>query len=105
MSLDGRETRLRRRPRVVWRELGGEAVLLDLDGELYFGLDEVGTRVWTLIEEPRPLGEIHAVLLAEYAVGAEELWRDLRELAERLVAAGLAEVEPPTPPPPASPGS
>jgi hypothetical protein len=94
-------TRIRRRPRVVWRELAGEAVLLDLDGERYFGLDEVGTRVWILIEEPRPLAELHGALLAEYAVGADELWRDLVELVDRLVAAGLAEVEPP----PDAPGS
>lgn len=87
-------TRIRRRPRVVWRELAGEAVLLDLDGERYFGLDEVGTRVWTLIEEPRALAEVHGALLAEYAVGADELWRDLVELVDRLVTAGLAEVEP-----------
>jgi hypothetical protein len=93
------ETRIVRRAEVVWRELDGEAVLLDLSSELYFGLDEVGTRMWALLEADRPLGEVHRLLLAEFEVGAEELWRDLAELVGRLVAAGLAEPAVPHPPP------
>lgn len=89
------ETRIARRDRVVWRELDGEAVLLDLESEVYFGLDDVGTRIWSLLEADRPLGEVHRLLLAEYEVAAEELWRDLAELVERLLAAGLAAPHPP----------
>jgi len=87
----GPATRVARRSQVVWRELDGEAVLLDLESEVYFGLDLVGTRIWSLLEADRPLGEVHRLLLAEYEVGAEELWVDLVELVGRLVAAGLAE--------------
>src|SRR5262249_46846096 len=31
---------------VLVQELGGESVLLNLNGGRYFGLDEVGTRMW-----------------------------------------------------------
>ncbi|HSL81211.1 MAG TPA: PqqD family protein [Thermoanaerobaculia bacterium] len=89
------ETRIARRDRVVWRELDGEAVLLDLESEVYFGLDDVGTRIWSLLEADRPLGEVHRRLLAEYDVGSEEAWRDLAGLVERLLAAGLVESRPP----------
>ena len=91
----GPETRIARRDRVVWRELDGEAVLLDLESEAYFGLDEVGTRIWSLLEAERPLAEVHRLLLAEYEVGAEELWGDLVGLVGRLLAAGLVEAPPP----------
>ena len=33
-------------PDVLSQEVNGETVLLDLEGESYFGLNEVGTRVW-----------------------------------------------------------
>lgn len=89
------ETRVARRAQVVWRELEGEAVLLDLESEVYFGLDAVGTRIWSLLEADRPLGEVHRLLLAEYEAGPDELWRDLAELVGRLLAAGLAEAHPP----------
>ncbi len=36
---------------VIFRELDGEAVILNLDTGIYFGLDAVGTRIWRLIEE------------------------------------------------------
>ena len=44
---------------VLFQEVAGETVLLDLNSESYFGLDEVGTRIWTLLNEGRtacPLG-------------------------------------------------
>ena len=38
-------------PAVVFRQMDDGAVLLDLESGVYFGLDEVGTRVWTLLLE------------------------------------------------------
>ena len=34
---------------VLVSELDGESVLLNLKSECYFGLDEVGTRLWELL--------------------------------------------------------
>ena len=36
---------------VVSRDLEGEAVILNLDSGTYFGLDRVGTRIWSLLQE------------------------------------------------------
>ena len=38
-------------PEVMSQEVSGETVLLDLQSESYFGLDEVGTRIWQLLQE------------------------------------------------------
>jgi hypothetical protein len=38
-------------PEVLFQEVGGEAVLLDLKSESYFGLDDVGMRIWQLLQE------------------------------------------------------
>ena len=35
---------------VLSQEVNGETVLLDLEGEAYFGLNEVGTRIWQLLQ-------------------------------------------------------
>jgi len=38
---------------VLFRELEGEAVILSVEGGTYYGLDDVGTRMWTaLLEAP-----------------------------------------------------
>lgn len=75
------------------QEVSGETVLLDLKGECYFGLDEVGTRIWQLIQEHGDLKKIHEIMLDEYNVGGEKLQRDLDELVTKLVDAGLANLE------------
>ena len=33
-------------PQILFQKLGNEAVILHLQSEEYFGLDEVGTRIW-----------------------------------------------------------
>ena len=74
------------------QEVGGEAVLLDLKSETYFGLDSVGTRIWQLVERDGELKAIHAVLLAEYEVSAERLEDDLLKLVAQLAEKGLVTV-------------
>ena len=76
---------------VLFQEVSGETVLLDLASEQYFGLDEVGTRIWALLNEGRSVGEMVEILLGEYAVGREQLEADVRELLGALMDAGLIE--------------
>lgn len=95
MSGGGRRVEIA--PGVVYREVGGEAVLLDLDSQRYFTLDVVGTRMWALLAEHGSLDEARHRLLAEYEVDAATLARDLDELVERLAAEGLVRVREPEP--------
>ena len=79
-------------PDVLFRDVGGEAVLLNLDSETYFGLDAVGTRMWQVLTTSPSLAAAHATLLTEYTVTPELLEHDLIELVDRLVAHGLLVV-------------
>ncbi len=74
---------------MLFQEVSGETVLLDLESEQYFGLDEVGTRVWQLLNAGRDLEGIVDTLLAEYEVEPEQLRADVTSLLESLVEAGL----------------
>lgn len=76
-------------PRVLCQEVAGEAVLLDLDSEKYFGLNAVGLRVWQLLQRGDDVGAIFEVLAAEYAVAPATLAADLEDLMRRLRQAGL----------------
>ena len=80
-------------PEVMLQEIDGEAVLLDLKSECYFGLDSVGTRIWRLIERNGHLKTVHSALLGEYDVESGRLEQDLRDLVAKLVEAGLVSVE------------
>ena len=76
----------------VSADLAGEAVILSLQSGMYYGLDEIGAYIWTLIQEPRTVGEIRDAILDEYDVESDRCERDAVELLERLADAGLVEV-------------
>lgn len=76
-------------PRVLCQEVAGEAVLLDLESEKYFGLNAVGLRVWQLLQQSDDPGRIFHTLAAEYEVDAATLAADLQDLFQRLNQAGL----------------
>jgi hypothetical protein len=71
----------------VHTALGDEAVILGLQDGVYYGLDAVGARVWSLLSVPRRVSEIIALVVQEFDVSAEQCERDvialLAELTER----------------------
>jgi hypothetical protein len=74
---------------VLSRQLEGETVIVDTDGGEYFGLDEVGTRIWAWLQEDLTLSQVLDRLEAEYAMPRDQLARDLLSLVDDLTAAGL----------------
>ena len=74
-------------------ELAGEAVILDVQEGLYYGLDEVGASVWKLIQTPTTVAEIQAGIMEEYDVDAAQCEQDVIELIAELAEAGLVVVK------------
>ena len=73
--------------------LGTESVLLSLKSERYFGLDEIGTRMWTVLTTTPSVQEAYVALLSEYEVEPEILRNDLEDLLKQLVEQGLIEIK------------
>ncbi len=69
--------------------LEGKAVLLHLTTGKYFSLNEVGTRVFALLQEGRSLGEMRRTLGAEYEADQAVIDADLDELLRALEAASI----------------
>jgi hypothetical protein len=72
--------------------LGEEAAVLNLKNSVYYGLDSVGARVWTLLQQPRSVGELRDTLLSEYEVEVRRCEQDLLALLESMRREGLIEV-------------
>ena len=73
--------------------LDDEAVILDFRSGTYYGLNEVGARVWQLIEQPRTLDELVRTICAEYEVDPGPCREDLIGLLRNLEQAGLIKLE------------
>ena len=77
----------------VSSDLAGEIVMLNLKNGTYYGLDDVGARIWGLIQEPRPVAAVRDAILGEYEVEPERCERDLLALLRELQDSGLIEVK------------
>jgi ornithine carbamoyltransferase len=78
---------------VFAQEVDGEMVLLDMNSENYFGLDEVGTAIWQAMQESGSLEEVYRAMLEQYEVEPEVLEKDLLDFVQKLNDSGLAEIK------------
>ena len=62
---------------LMMADLEGEAVLLNIQTGRYFGLNDVGTTIWTLIQTPRAIEAILQEMIALYDVPELALRADL----------------------------
>ncbi|HEY3043323.1 MAG TPA: PqqD family protein [Vicinamibacterales bacterium] len=74
---------------VVFRELDGEGVILNLASGIYFGLDQTGMRMWQLIDQHGQLTAVLAALCEEFDAPRDTMERDLLNLASELSEKGL----------------
>jgi hypothetical protein len=77
---------------VLISKLQDEAVILNLDSERYFGLDDVGTRILTVLTNSESIEAAYESLLAEYNVDRTVLRQDLLALVESLLQQGLVQI-------------
>lgn len=85
-------TRVTVPPGVMFRDLDGEAVVLELESGRYFGLNETGTRMWLLLQEHGSMEEALCALLVEYDVNEERLRKELLSFVDTLSAQRLLQV-------------
>lgn len=74
-------------------DLSNEAVILNLKTGIYYGLDKVGARVWSLIQSPQKLVDVRDVIVEEYDVDPQQCENDLLALLQEMQAKGLIEVK------------
>ncbi len=79
-------------PGVLHKNLGGEAVLLDLGTETYFGLDAVGARMWALVTTAPSIQAAYETMLGEYDVASDVLKHDMDQFVADLVERGLLRI-------------
>lgn len=77
----------------IFRDLDGEAVILDISSGTYFGLNAVGASIWQLIEQHGQLSAVLEALSGEFGAPRDVLERDLLALVTQLAEARLGEVK------------
>jgi sorbitol-specific phosphotransferase system component IIA len=77
---------------VLVQELSGEFILLNLENEEYYGLDDVGSSIWSFLRELGSLQLAFDRLLERYDVEPQVLKQDLLEIVEKWIQNDLVSV-------------
>ena len=76
----------------VSTDLGKEVIILGINSEEYYSLEEVGARIWGLIQEPKTVRNILDTLLNDYDVEPKRCERDLLAVLQEMADEGLIEI-------------
>jgi len=83
---------VKRMPDQVSCDLSGEAVILNLNSGMYYGIDEIGALIWAALEEPRTLEYLRETILRDYQIDKETCDHDVIAFLADMNAAGLIEI-------------
>lgn len=78
---------------VLFQELDGEAVLLSARSGQYYGLNELGARIWQGLASGNSMAGLLSGITSEYEVGEGRLIDDVARFLDSLEQAGLVKVE------------
>ena len=76
-------------PDVVFKRLDDRMVLIHLETNQVFELNDTGARIWEMLEAGADEDDIAERLSAEFEVAPEQLQRDLNDLLRELTSQGL----------------
>ena len=79
-----KESTVIRNKEVFASEIDNEVVMMHIKTGKYYGLDDIGSRIWEMMEEKIRVEDLIQQLLEEYEVSEEECTRDVLELLENL---------------------
>jgi hypothetical protein len=74
-------------------DLGGEAIILSIKTGIYYTLDPIGSRIWSIIKDPVQVGKIRDIIIREYDVDKAKCEEDLISLFSDLEKEGLITIE------------
>ncbi|MFA5383188.1 MAG: lasso peptide biosynthesis PqqD family chaperone [Eubacteriales bacterium] len=78
---------------LVAADKDGKKVMLNIDKGTYYGLDDIGSHIWDLLEVPRKIQEVVDLLLQEYDVEEKVCQHDVMLFINKLYDRGLVDID------------
>ncbi len=83
---------IKRGEKTASRVIEGEAIIFTPEDSMIHSLNEVGTRIWELLEEEKTIDEIVSVICEEFEVEKDKAEQDIDEFIELLSKKGITEI-------------
>ena len=85
------QTRIKRSDRPLTSSVADELVMFDTEKGKYYGLNDIATEIWNILDEPVTVEELCEALTAEFEVSEEQCRNDLLTFLPKLLEKGLVE--------------
>lgn len=85
----GPDTIIQRNPDLLYNEIDREVVMLSIENSEYYGMDQVGSRIWEILEKPVSLKQLISSLTEEYEVNDQQCAEDIQNFLQGLVRKNL----------------
>ncbi len=79
-------------PKNLSTSIGADQVILDTSNNLYFGLEDVASRIWELLSGKHQVSDIVELIEEEYEVDNSRCREDVLSFLEDLHLKGLIEI-------------
>jgi len=72
-----KDTVVSRTKEVLASEMDGETIMMSIAGGSYYGMDNIGSRIWELLEEPIRVSDLCHRLMEEFDVEVDQCLADV----------------------------
>ena len=82
---------IQRSPEIVHSDMDGEIVMMSIEQGEYYGIDAIGSEIWSMLEEARTIQDICAALCERYDVDESVCQQDVIRFLEQMVERKIIE--------------
>jgi hypothetical protein len=65
-------------------QIDDEVVLMNIEMGKYYGLDDIGSKIWCALEKPTPVDQLCLLLARQYEASFETIEKDVLVLLNKL---------------------
>lgn len=69
--------------------MDGDLVMMSISQGTYYGINPVGGRIWTLLEQPASVASLCNTIVSEFEVSKEQCQQDVLQFVEQMLKAGV----------------
>ena len=77
---------------LMFSDLDGETVMMSIESGKYYGLDDIGSRIWALVEQPLSVSDLCDTLMTEFEVDRDTCQQHVLGFLEELKDEGIVTV-------------
>lgn len=79
---------------IAWRVIDGEALIVSPKDSLIYPLNDVGARIWELLDGKRTVSDVASIICEEFEGDGKVIQNDIMSFIEDLLKAGLVNGAP-----------